>query len=395
MAVYAALVFALTYLLIAKQRLGWIPVGRAAGALLGAVLMVLGGVLSPDAAYAAVDPKTIALLLGMMMITAFFAEAKALELAAAALVTRLKTPRSVLVGVSLASGVLSAALVNDTVCLFATPIVLLACRRAGLPPFPFLMAVATSSNIGSIGTLVGNPQLMLIGAQSGISFADYFVRMAPIAGVLLLLNTLLLVLYYGRNLPKTYSPPLLAPVPVDRFRLGSTLAVFAVVFIAFFAGADMSWCALAGGVLLIWIWRRDPNLVFGAIDWKLLVFFAGLFVVTKGLDATGLSKTLMDGLYGTPFYIPWLVIGSNLFSNVPLVLLAGPHMAAAAETPAAAEHGWLVLALVSTTAGNFTLIGSAANLIVAEQAELGFWPYFRFGALTTLLTTGVGALLLG
>ena len=236
---------------------------------------------------------------------------------------------------------------------------------------------------------------MLIGAQSGISFADYFVRMAPIAGVLLLINTILLVLYYGRTLPKSYAAPVLDPVPVDRFRLGSTLAILAVVFVAFFAGVDMSWSALAGGVLLIWIWRRDPNLVFGAVDWKLLVFFAGLFVVTKGLDATGLSKALMDRLHGTPLYLPWLVIGSNLFSNVPLVLLAGPHVASAAATPAAAEHGWLVLALVSTTAGNFTLIGSAANLIVAEQSELGFWAYFRFGAITTIITTAVGVFLLG
>jgi Na+/H+ antiporter NhaD/arsenite permease-like protein len=395
MTAYVVAVFALTYVLIAKRQLRWIPIGRAAGALLGAVLMVLGGALSPDAAYAAVDPKTIALLLGMMTITAFLAESKVLELAAAALVTRAKTPRGILVLVSLASGVLSALLVNDTVCLFATPIVVLACRRAGLPPFPFLMAVATSSNVGSIGTLVGNPQLMLIGSQSGIPFADYFLRMAPIALALLAVNTALLVLFYGRSLPRDYAPPAIDPIPRDRFRVGTSVGVLAAVFAAFFCGVDMSWCALAGGVALIWIWRRDPALVFAAVDWKLLVFFGGLFVVTKGLDSTGLSKALMDRLHGTPWYVPWLVVGSNLFSNVPLVLLAGPHVAAAAPTPAAATHAWYVLALVSTTAGNFTLVGSAANLIVAEQAELGFWPYFRFGAVTTVVTTALGLLLLG
>jgi Na+/H+ antiporter NhaD/arsenite permease-like protein len=395
MTVYVVFVFALTYLLIAKRHLRLIPLGRAAGALLGATLMVLGGALTSEQAFAAVDPKTIALLLGMMMITAFLAEGKALELAAAALVTRLKTPRGMLAATSIASGVLSAALVNDTVCLFATPIVALACRKAGLPPFPYLMAVATSSNVGSIGTLVGNPQLMLIGAQSGIGFADYFVRMAPIAGVLLLVNTALLVVFYGPGLPRSYAPPVLEPVPRDRFRLGTSLAVLGAVFVAFFAGVAMEWAALAGGVALIWIWRRDPAAVFGAVDWRLLVFFGGLFIVTKGLDRTGLSAALMERLHGTPWYVPWIVVGSNLFSNVPLVLLAGPHVAAAAATPAAAEHGWLVLALVSTTAGNFTLVGSAANLIVAEQAELGFWAYFKFGAVSTIVTTALGLWMLG
>jgi Na+/H+ antiporter NhaD/arsenite permease-like protein len=390
MALYAGFVFALTYVLIAKRQLRWIPLGRAAGALLGAVLMVLGGVLSPEAAYAAIDARTIALLLGMMMITAFLAEARALELLAAALVTRAKSPCGALTLVSLASGVLSALLVNDTICLFATPIVILACRRAGLPLTPFLMAVATSSNIGSVGSLVGNPQVVLIGSLSGLGFREYLFKMGPIALVLLAVNTALLLAFYGRALPKSFAPPALDPIPKDRFRLASVTLVIAGVFVAFLAGGDMAWFALAGGVTLIWLWRRDPASVFAAVDWKLLVFFGGLFVVTKGVDSTGLTKAVMDRLNGTVWYVPWIVVGSNLFSNVPMVLLAGPHVAAAAPTPEAAAHAWYLLALTSTTAGNLTLIGSAANLIVAEQAELGFWTYFRFGAVTTVATTALG-----
>lgn len=395
MTAYALAVFALTYLLVAKRHWRVIPLGRSAGALLGAVLMVLGGVLTPEAAYAAVDPKTIALLLGMMMITGFLAEARALEILASELVLRARTPRGVLALVSVASGVLSALLVNDTICLFATPIVVLACRRAGLPLTPYLMAVATSSNVGSIGTLVGNPQIVLIGSLSGVGFREYLFKMGPIALVLLLVNTLLLVIFYGRSLPARFEPPALDPIPKDRFRLGSVAAVLLGVFVAFFCGGDMAWFALAGGVVLVWLWRRDPASAFGAVDWRLLVFFAGLFVVTKGADATGLPKELMDRLNGGPWYVPWLVVGSNLFSNVPMVLLAGPHVAAAAATPEAALHAWYVLALVSTTAGNLTLVGSAANLIVAEQAELGFMTYLKFGVLTTVATTALGLVLLG
>jgi Na+/H+ antiporter NhaD/arsenite permease-like protein len=393
--VYAVAVFALTYLLIVKRSMRLVPLGRAAGALLGAVLMTLGGVLSPKEAYAAIDPETIALLFGMMTIAAYLAEARVLEVCAAAFTAAAPSPRAALAFTSIAAGVLSALLVNDTVCLFATPIVVLYCRRSNLPVAPFLMAVATSSNLGSIGTLVGNPQIMLIGARSGIGFGAYFATMAPIAAALLAVNTALLVAWYGRSLPRVVQKLASEPIAYDRVAAKGGVLCLVAVFVAFFLGADMAWTSLAGAVALLWLRVRDPAEIFARVDWKLLVFFAGLFVVTKGLDSTGLSATWTAALYESPWYVPWIVVGSNVFSNVPMVLLAGPHAAAAAATPAAAEHAWLTLALVSTTAGNLTLVGSAANIIVAEQAELPFLAHLRFGVVTTLLTTALGLAMLG
>ncbi|HYC76336.1 MAG TPA: SLC13 family permease [Planctomycetota bacterium] len=394
---YAVAVFVFTWLLIANRQLRWIPLGRAAGALLGAVLMTAGGVLTPDEAFAAVDPRTIALLLGMMLIVALLAEAKLLELAAARLLSAARTPRGALATTSIASGVLAAVLVNDTVCLFATPVVIAACRRASLPLAPFLMAVATSSNVGSLATLVGNPQLMLIGSQSGIPFGRWFAVMAPTSAVLLALNTAFLLLAYGRALPKTFADAHAdAPaVAVERGRATAALVVVVGVFVAFFADASMPWAALAGAVALLWLRGRDPAPTFAAVDWKLLVFFGGLFIVTKAIDRTGLSAELMGRLHDTPAYVPWLAVGSNLFSNVPMVLLAAPHLGAQAGDPAAAERGWFVLGLVTTLAGNLTLIGSAANLIVAEQADLSFKTYLKFGAPSAAATIALGLWMLG
>ncbi len=379
-------IFALTYVLIANRQVRWLPIGRAASAMLGAVLMVLCGVLTPERAYGAVDPGTIGLLFGMMVITAFLVEARLLDWAAVALLTRVRSPRVLLVAVSLLTGILSALLVNDTICLFATPIVVLLCRRASLPLVPFLMGVATSSNIGSIGTLVGNPQIMIIGSLSRIPFSTYLAKMGPIALVLLLLNTLLLVLYYGRSLKARVADLRLEPVSIEPAKVATVATVVCLVFGAFLLGADLSWVAIAGGVALIIASRRDPTPIFAVVDWKLLVFFAGLFIVVRGVDTTGLSKQLVESLHGTRWYVPALLAGSNLFSNVPMVLLAAPYM----HTP----FDWYLLALITTVAGNLTLIGSAANLIVAEQAELPFWTHLRFGVVSTLLTTLAGMAML-
>ncbi len=386
MAAVPIAIFVLTYVLIANRQLRWLPIGRAAGAMLGAVLMVLCGVLVPRAAYLAIDPATLALLFGMMVITVFLVDARALEWSGVALLRRLRTPTTLLVAVSMLSGVLSAFLVNDTICLFATPIVVLACQRARLPLLPYLMAVATSSNVGSIGTLVGNPQIMIIGSMSQIPFSNYLARMGPIALALLVVNAVLLVIFYGRSLPKRFGAVELDPILIDPRRVAVVCVVLCGVFIAFLRGADLSWVAMAGAVALIITSRADPAPVFARVDWKLLVFFAGLFVVVKGVDSTGLSRTLVEHLRGTPWYVPALLVGSNLFSNVPLVLLAGPHMVT--------DGDWFELALVSTLAGNLTLVGSAANLIVAEQAELPFWAHLRFGVISTIVTTVIGLLLI-
>lgn len=184
----AIAIFALTYALIGGRRLKILPLNRPAAALLGAVLMVALGVMTPEQAYRAVDYDTIVLLLGMMLISAYLYLAGFFDWAANEVLKLAKTPQRLLLYIMLTSALLSALLVNDTVCLLLTPLVVAVIVRGRLPLFPYLMALATSANIGSVATLVGNPQNMIIGNMSHIPFLRFSAALLPVAAIGLVIN---------------------------------------------------------------------------------------------------------------------------------------------------------------------------------------------------------------
>jgi Na+/H+ antiporter NhaD/arsenite permease-like protein len=296
--------------------------------------------------------------------------------------------------------VLSAFLVNDAVCLFLTPVVVATCRKARLPFGPYLIALATCANLGSAATLVGNPQNMIIGSMSGHGFGPFLARSAPAAVVGLALNLILLRLYYRRLLPARFDLPVRSPAGIpDRRRLALTGLVTAAIVAGFFLGGHLGYTSVAGVLVLILADRRDPREAFARVDWPLLVFFCGLFVVVAALRETGLVERAwlaarpylaFDDPAGLAAFSGAMTVGSNLVSNVPMVLLAGPHLAAIGDP----GTGWVLLAFVTTVAGNLTLVGSVANIIVAESARehhtLGFWEYLRFGAVSTVLVLAAG-----
>src|SRR4029453_8860608 len=177
----AIAIFALTYLLISGRRLKLLPLNRPAAALLGTVLMVACGVMTPEQAYRAVDYDTLGLLLGMSLISAYLFLAGFFDWTADWVLMIAKTPRRLLLYLMLTSGVLSALLVNDTICLMLTPLVVTVVVRGKLPLPPYLLALAMSANIGSVATLVGNPQNMIIGSLSKISFIQFSKSLVPVA----------------------------------------------------------------------------------------------------------------------------------------------------------------------------------------------------------------------
>ncbi|MEQ1504004.1 MAG: SLC13 family permease [Myxococcota bacterium] len=393
----ALLVFAISWALIAFRRLRWLPIGRPAGALAGAVAMVAVGAETPEQAFAAVDGGTIALLLGMMLVTAYLMRAGLFGWCADRILAAAKTPQRLLIALAWSAAALSAVLVNDTVCLFMTPLVLAVVRRTGIPAGPFLVALATSANLGSAATLVGNPQNMLIGSMSGIRFAAFTGAVLPAVLVGMVVHTAVLVASYGgrlRGLP-AFDPAPTAVLAPDAPLVG---AVFLAVVAAFGAGFHLGFAALGGAVALMILDRREPDEAFAAVDWSVLLFFAGLFVIVDGLARTGLPTAAWAavspalGLSGSGLAATTaaLALGSNLVSNVPLVLLVGDHLAALGD-PALS---WPLLAFVTTVAGNLTLVGSVANVIVAEQArddyDLGFFEYLRVGAPSTVAVLAVG-----
>jgi len=225
-------IFGITYILISGRQLKILPLNRPAAALLGAVLMVATGVITPERAYRAVNYDTLVLLLAMMIISAYLYLAHFFEWAADAVLEFSRTPERLLLYLTLTSGILSALLVNDTICLMLTPLVIAVIRRGKLPRLPYLIALATSANIGSVATLVGNPQNMIIGHFSHIPFAEFSRTLAPAAIIGLAINLVILrfgfrnVLRHAKIERETHASPQL-----DR----SLFAVVCIVFVSIFA----------------------------------------------------------------------------------------------------------------------------------------------------------------
>lgn len=402
--IIALAIFGFTYLLLSGRRLKVLPLNRPAAALLGAVLMVVCGVMTPERVYRSVDYDTLVLLLGMMLIAAYLFLAGFFDWAADWILRTAKTPQQLLLYLIGTSGSLSALLVNDTVCLMLTPLVVAVMVRGKLPLAPYLLALAMSANIGSVATLVGNPQNMIIGHLSHIPFLRFSSSLLPVAVAGLAIQYAVLLFGFRHVLRQAViHRPEVLPGKLDRRLLTTTVVVLALVFVGFMAGLNLPWTALAGGVLIMVLARRDTHEVLKLVDWHLLVFFAALFVVVEGLNGTGLPDQVHDqvrGVFGTSvasqaWNLAWFsALGSNLFSNVPFVLVAGKWIGNFAQP----ELMWKVMALATTLAGNLTILGSVANIIVVESArghaEVGFWDYAKFGIPVTILTTIAGMVIL-
>ncbi|MEZ4237486.1 MAG: SLC13 family permease [Myxococcota bacterium] len=389
-------IFALTYALVSARRIWWLGLDRAAAALLGAVLCVTLRVLPPRDAIAAVDADTLLLLFGVMGMGAFLVLDRFFDVAEARLAALAGRPALLLGAVVWGSGALAALVTNDAVCVLGAPLVVRLIRRCELPPVPFLLALATGANTGSVATLVGNPQNMLCGQLGGLAYGPYLLRMAPVAVAGLAVTQGVLWLAYRARLVARPAPAE-APVPLARSHL-VTLGVIAATAAAYTLGAPLSWTAVAGVVALLLLHRRDAQEVWRHVDWSLLLFFAGLFVVVAGLVHTGavdaaFARFPLAPLERSPLRLAGVfLVGSNVVSNVPFILVVREQMHGLADPRAA----WTLLAMASTFAGNLTLLGSAANVIVAEAGRevgsFGFWEHLRVGAPIALVTTLLGTL---
>jgi Na+/H+ antiporter NhaD/arsenite permease-like protein len=370
---------------------------RTGVAVVGATLMVVTGGIGFDAAVRAVDFHTIVLLFSMMIIVAHLRLAGGLAAAgqwAAHAVTR---PAALLVLLVFASGVLSALFVNDTICLVFTPLVLDVVGERRLRPLPFVLALATASNIGSAAAITGNPQNILIGSVSGIGFSRFFAALGPVSLAGLAVDALLLWAMFRRDL--RYTGAAAPPIETARIHaavLWKTLAVMSLVVAGFLAGYDTALVAAAGAAALLVTRRVRPRKVYAAIDWDLLMLFVGLFVVVGAGERAGLDRRLLEwlaplGIATTAGLSATTAVISNAISNVPAVMLLAPVVPHLPDPPAS----WLALAMSSTLAGNLTVSGSIANLIVIEGARrrglrIGFFEYVRVGVPLTLVTLVFG-----
>ncbi|MER8386156.1 anion transporter [Mesorhizobium sp. M1329] len=393
----ALLILVLTYAGVAIGRIPGLRLDRAGIALLGGAAMIAIGALDMEDAYRAISFDTITLLLGMMIVVAHLKVSGAFRALGGFAIEHAHAPFMLLVMVTLLTGVLSAFLVNDAICLVMAPIVVHVTRVINRNPVPYLIATATASNCGSVATITGNPQNMVIGALSGISYPAFSAALAPVAAFGLVAVIVIIRIVYRTEFSR--KAELSPEVYRGRMLPGQVLKAVVVCIglaIAFFAGVPVAKAALIGGAILLLTRAIKPERIYREIDGPLLFMFAGLFIVVAGAEKTLLTPDIVASAKDLGLNDVWRLSGftavlSNIMSNVPAVLALKPFVPGL-EDP---ERAWLVVAMSSTLAGNFTLLGSVANLIVAEHARvsgkpLGFIAFFKVGLPLTLVTLLVG-----
>ncbi|XP_061364489.1 silicon efflux transporter LSI2-like isoform X2 [Gastrolobium bilobum] len=495
--IFGSIAFAIFWVLAVFPAVPFLPIGRTAGSLLGAMLMVLFRVISPDEAYATIDLPILGLLFGTMVVSVYLESADMFKYLGKLLSWKSRGAKDLLCRICLISAVSSALFTNDTSCVVLTEFILKIARQHNIPPTPFLLALASSANIGSSATPIGNPQNLVIAVQSKISFGNFLIGILPamLAGVVV--NALILLTMYWKLLSvhkdeedavsdvvteeevnsHRFSPATMSHFtslnsqewnshlesiniqnfpPVQTLRIresASTIektspsnssaardthsehssetkknsiikwkrvlwkcCVYAItlgMLVALLLGLNMSWTAITAALALVVLDFKDARPCLEKVSYSLLIFFCGMFITVEGLNKTGIPSALWDLMEpysqvnhasGVAILAIVIIVLSNVASNVPTVLLLGARVAASAAAISKADEkkAWLILAWVSTVAGNLSLLGSAANLIVCEQARrapylpytLSFWSHLKFGLPSTLVVTAVGLALI-
>ena len=396
----AAVVFAVTYLVIGLQRIPRLHLGRPAGALLGAVAMVLSGVLDFEAAKRAIDLDTILFLLGMMIVLAYLELSGFFEILERRILGYARSARTLLLLVMGSAALLSALFMNDTICLLFTPVVVRVTKRLGLQPVPYLIGLAVASNVGSACTIVGNPQNALIAVRSGIDLLPFAERLWPISLLGLGTAAIILCASYRRDITtsRLAVPPPREPRAPQRWMLLSSLAAGVGMIVALAWGANPAAAAMSAAAVVVLAGAARPRTALQHVDWSLLLLFGGLFVVMRGVEQAGLANAVVRGIAGDDLHFAdgetlarlgvAVTVLSQAVSNVPAVMLFVPTLDGLGQ---GADGLWLGLAAFSTLAGNLTIIGSVANVIVFELArregvEVGFLDYLRIGLPVTICT---------
>lgn len=406
----ATVVMIITYGVIISERLN-----RSIIALLGAMLMIMFGLLTQEQAVAGIDFNTIGLLVGMMIIVSITRKCGVFEYLAIWSAKLVKaSPAGILAMLAVVTAVVSAFLDNVTTVLLVVPVTLVITEALKVNPYPFLFSQIIASNIGGTATLIGDPPNILIGGQVGLTFNDFVINLTPVILVVLIVHVISIHLIWGKGMKA--AADLRARVMefdekkaiTDPRLLKLSSFVLAVVIVAFVLarqlGLDSGTIGMGGAALLLMLdnlgrsaEHQSENVVkvYNEIEWITIFFFIGLFIVIAGVEHAGLLKLLADKLLAatggdfktTGISILWAsAVLSAIVDNIPFVATMIPlikSMAPAFGGPDALMPLWWCLSLGACLGGNGTLIGASANLTVAGIAERNGIP-FRFMTYTKI-----------
>ncbi|KAI5559591.1 hypothetical protein BDE02_17G121900 [Populus trichocarpa] len=426
--VLGSVAFAIFWILAVFPAVPFLPIGRTAGSILGAILMVIFKVITPEQAYSAINLPVLGLLFGTMVVSIYLERADMFKHLGVLFSWKSWGAKDMLCRICIVSAISSALFTNDTACFFLTEFILKIARQNNIRPEPFLLGLASSSNIGSSATPIGNPQNLIIAIQSGISFGEFVLGLLPAVLVGVFVNALILICMFWRLLSdvKEEEDALYEMIVQEDSESGpqqsteeskgllnrwKRLCIYlgtVGMLVAFIMGLDMSWTALTAALSFAILDFEDAGPCLQKVSYSLLVFFCGMFITVEGFNRTGIPSSLwslmepharIDHASGIAVLAIVILLLSNVASNVPTVLLLGAKVAASATaiSPSKEKKAWLILAWVSTVAGNLSLLGSAANLIVCEQAlrahpsyNITFWSHLKFGFPSTLIVTTIG-----
>ncbi len=394
-------VFAAVYAGMALGRWPGLRVDRSGIAVLGAIALYAAGIMNGGQALAAIDFPTLAVLFGLMILSAQFAACGFYDRCSARIAAADVAPPTILALTVAVSGVLSAILANDIVVFAMTPMLIRGLQGRRLDPRPFLIGLAGGANAGSAATVIGNPQNILIGQVGQLEFWSFAAACAPpaLAGLVCVYAAIRIVWRdaLASRARNAAAAPADLPAP-DRIGAAKAFVATAALLVLFATDLPQVTGVLAVAALLLVSRRRSTTEIFRMVDWQLILLFGGLFVVTAALASTGLPRTAVDALIAAgirpdapgPLAVVALA-ASNVIGNVPAVMLL---LGALPDLSPAALHA---LAVLSTLAGNLLIVGSVANIIVAERARdcgvvLGFRDHARCGVPMTLASVALAVL---
>jgi|YelNatPaOPRAMG01_1025707.scaffolds.fasta_scaffold09744_3 Na+/H+ antiporter NhaD/arsenite permease-like protein len=394
-------IFLLTYALISIRRKKGYRITRPTAALLGASLMMIFGVITIDEAISAIDLNIIFLLIGMMSIVSIFQFTGFFEWIISRIVKFSKTSGRLFILISISTAFFSALFVNDAVVLFFTPIILAISRDNEINPEPFLLSEIFSANIGSVATEIGNPQNAYIAIKSSIPFFYYFIKMLPVAIISLIISILIIYIFYKDTMNKKLKSYSLEKGIKNKKLFYSATITLVLILFSFIFERNIAIVPFIGASILLFvspfISDADPRKIIKEIDWGIILFFVGLFIVLEGVLVSGILSEMINvfNSYGLNlnhplWYVTFVAVVSNLVSNVPAVMLI---------SPITTGKFWLLLAMSSTLAGNATIIGAAANIIVLEISsvwgiEISWGRFSKVGIPVTIITILLGTLIL-
>mgnify|MGYP003968982331 FL=1 len=403
-------IFLLTFAFIVTEK-----IDRTIAALLGGMAMIIFRVVPQDQAFHSIDWNVIFLLAGMMIIANVLKETGLFQWVALKAVKMGKgDPMRILIILSLVTAVTSAFLDNVTIVILIAPVTLFIASTLGVSPIPFLIAEILSSNIGGMATLVGDPPNILIGSAANIDFLTFIANMGPISLIIMIAFIPAMMFMFKDELKVKEGNVIdidtldTGSLITDAVLLRKALIVMIGVIIGFLVHGALhlqpATIALTGATILMLWGRSDPHKMLQDVEWTTLFFFFGLFIAVEAVVEVGIIEEIAQkaleltggNLPTTSMLLIWFSgISSGIVDNIPYTATMIP-LVESMGLVMPVEVLWWSLALGACLGGNFTLVGAAANVVVASLAEksghkIGFWTFFKYGASTTVVSLALGS----